>query len=267
MCFLLRGGSLGLQAEGFHLWDYREDKIMKQRAFTPLEKTTGFSRWYTDFYADGGLMPPSAKTVRGQSSLTGFTLMEIIVVIAVIGVLSAIIAPNAFKAIRKAQVVRTLQSFKNIKQATLSYYVDTGTWVADHYILDATGPFFRDPGVVGWDGPYLENYQRSPFVSPGLPVGSHPGWYYVLADSQEYNSTFDLDGDGNFEINDGISVCCYGFPAEDAYRLDEIIDGTSQWGYHGIMNVIRIFGTSPTESYYLVSMFIGQNGIPRPDRS
>jgi hypothetical protein len=41
--------------------------------FSPLEKAAGFSRWSADLYADGGLMPPSAKTVGGQSYLTGFT--------------------------------------------------------------------------------------------------------------------------------------------------------------------------------------------------
>ncbi|MFA5363306.1 MAG: glycogen/starch synthase, partial [Candidatus Omnitrophota bacterium] len=41
--------------------------------FTPLEKATDFSRWSSDSQADGGLMPPSAQTVRGRSSLTGFT--------------------------------------------------------------------------------------------------------------------------------------------------------------------------------------------------
>ncbi|MFA5361948.1 MAG: hypothetical protein WC335_01705 [Candidatus Omnitrophota bacterium] len=59
--------------------------------FTPLEKATDFSRWYADFYADGGLMPPSAKTVRGQSSLTGFTpkfLLALITALTVFSVLS-----------------------------------------------------------------------------------------------------------------------------------------------------------------------------------
>jgi hypothetical protein len=41
--------------------------------FTPLEKATDFNRWSTDSQADGGLMPPSAQTVRERSSLTGFT--------------------------------------------------------------------------------------------------------------------------------------------------------------------------------------------------
>jgi prepilin-type N-terminal cleavage/methylation domain-containing protein len=196
----------------------------------------------------------------------GFTLIELIVVIAIIAVLSAIIAPNAFKAIRKAQIARTLESFRTIKLSTLSYYSDTGRWVASHYIIDASGPFCRDPGIAGWDGPYLERYEKCPLVQPGLPSGSYPGWYYVLADNQQYDSTFDFNGDGVYEVNDGISVCCYGFPSADAYRMDEIIDGTGQWGYVGTMNVIRIWASSPSDSYYLISLLIGQTGVPRGSR-
>jgi prepilin-type N-terminal cleavage/methylation domain-containing protein len=196
----------------------------------------------------------------------GFTLIELIVVIAIIAVLAAIIAPNAFKAIRKAQITRTLQSLKTIKQSALSYYANTGRWVASHYIVDNTGPFFRDPGIAGWDGPYLERYEKSPLVQPGLPSASYPGWYYVLADNQEYSCSFDLNSDGDYEVNDGISVCCYGFPSADAYRMDEITDGIGQWGYIGTMNVIRIWASSSSDSYYLVSLLIGRTGVERGSR-
>ncbi len=41
--------------------------------FTPLEKAAEFIRRSLPYKADGGLMPPSAYTVRERSSLTGFT--------------------------------------------------------------------------------------------------------------------------------------------------------------------------------------------------
>ena len=44
--------------------------------FTPLEKAADFNRRSTDSQAEGGLMPPSALTVREQRSLTGFTENE-----------------------------------------------------------------------------------------------------------------------------------------------------------------------------------------------
>jgi len=43
--------------------------------FTPLEKATDEVGGRIPYKADGGLMPLSAQTVRGRSSLTGFTLI------------------------------------------------------------------------------------------------------------------------------------------------------------------------------------------------
>jgi len=210
------------------------------------------------------------KTARGDSLVDkkgkSFTLIELIVVIAIISTLAAIITPNIFRAIKKAQISRTIESFEVIKAATLHYYTDTGQWVPSHYIINDTGPFFQDNGVPGWGGPYLERYEKSPLVQDAVPGGSHPGWYYVLQDNQMYDSTFDLDRDGTYDITDGISVCCYGFPSADAYRIDEIVDGVGEWGYKGTMNLIRIWSTSPRDSYYLVSLLIGQTGVPRGSR-
>lgn len=195
-----------------------------------------------------------------------FTLLELIVVIAIISILAAIITPSIFRAVKKAQISRTVESFKVIKSAVLNYYTDTGQWVPSHYIINDRGPLFRDNGVYGWDGPYLERYEKSPLVQEAVRGGSYPGWYYVLHDRQLYDSTFDLDRDGVYDVTDGISVCCYGFPASDAYRIDEIIDGVGEWGYKGNMNVIRIWSTSSSDSYYLISLLIGQTGIPRTSR-
>ncbi len=46
----------------------------KLSSFTPLEKAAEFIRRSLPYKADGGLMPPSAYTVRERSSLTGFTI-------------------------------------------------------------------------------------------------------------------------------------------------------------------------------------------------
>ncbi|MDD2702767.1 MAG: type II secretion system protein, partial [Candidatus Omnitrophica bacterium] len=110
---------------------------MNPRAFPPLEKSACFSRRPAGFYADGGLMPSSAKTFIGQSSIKGFTLIELIVVIAIISVLSAIIAPNAFRAIEKAKLARVEADAKAIKTAAFSMYADTGMWPGSNWSDDS----------------------------------------------------------------------------------------------------------------------------------
>ena len=46
------------------------------REFTPLEKATNEIGGKYLIKADGGIMPPSAHTVRGRSSLTGFIVND-----------------------------------------------------------------------------------------------------------------------------------------------------------------------------------------------
>lgn len=193
-----------------------------------------------------------------------FTLIELIVVIAIIAILAAIIAPNVFKAIEKAKISRTVADMKSIKTAVLSYYADTGSWPNSHYIRDNTSSLLTDPGIAGWDGPYLEKIAQSPLSrQPG--IGGCPvfGYYYVWWDrssSGTYSCYFDLDEDGGSEITDGISVCVYGLAsAAETIRLDTVIDGSGHLGRGGLMN-----------AYYpscgglgLVALYIGRTGIPQ----
>ena len=59
--------------------------MYKQHAFTPLEKSTELLR----LEADSGLIPLATSAVRGRVSLTGFTLMEMLVVLIIVGVITA----------------------------------------------------------------------------------------------------------------------------------------------------------------------------------
>ncbi|WP_051542258.1 type II secretion system protein [Clostridium lundense] len=70
----------------------------------------------------------------------GFTLVELLVVIAIIAILAAIIAPNAFKAIEKSKVSRTLSDMKAFKTAALQFYADVGFFPAD--VNQGTDPGF-----------------------------------------------------------------------------------------------------------------------------
>ena len=193
-----------------------------------------------------------------------FTLVELIVVIAIIAILAAIIAPNAFRAIEKAKIARTAEDLKTIKKAVLSYYADTGTWPNCHYIRDTSSCLLSDPGVAGWNGPYLEKVGRSPLAKPpgthGCPVF---GYYYVWWDrssSGTYSCYFDLDEDGHPEVTDGISVCVYGLASrEEVIKLDSVFDREGRIGETGMMNTEY----PSCGGLGLVALFIGRTGIPQ----
>lgn len=109
----------------------------------------------------------------------GFTLVELLVVIAIIAILAGIVTPNAFNAIEKAKVAKAEADYRAIKSAVLNYYADTGQWPSNlgtkddspswkENIKHLTGP---DPGVPGWNGPYLEKWPEK------NPWG---GWYLFV---------------------------------------------------------------------------------------
>ncbi|MFA5362277.1 MAG: hypothetical protein WC335_03385 [Candidatus Omnitrophota bacterium] len=121
---------------------------MKNNAFTPLEKATDFSRWSTDFYADGGLMPPSAKTVRGQSSLTGFTFIEMFIVIILIGILAGIVVPKFVEFRNEARIAAEEASVHSIQSAIKLYSIDSALKNRKPFypaVLDTAGTGYATP--------------------------------------------------------------------------------------------------------------------------
>lgn len=106
-----------------------------------------------------------------------FTLIELIVVIAIIAILAAIIAPNAFKAIEKAKVVKMASDFKTLKKAWQAFALDAGkfptedTGIAPSPDYSAMNPYISETDLVknvlnwpSWDGPYIEK-------TPNIPWG------------------------------------------------------------------------------------------------
>ncbi|MDD2702766.1 MAG: prepilin-type N-terminal cleavage/methylation domain-containing protein [Candidatus Omnitrophica bacterium] len=158
---------------------------------------------------------------KGQSSLTGFTLIELIVVIAIIAVLSAIIAPGAFMAIEKAKVTKATGDMRVIKTAAISYYTDTGNWplIGVGGTIRGTGAGFitNNDGngnqVAGWDGPYLERWPVNPW---GSAASAYRNQYYWDAD-------YSGDDNGN-GITGEAQVIMFNVPRKSALTLDERFD-------------------------------------------
>ncbi|MDD2702689.1 MAG: prepilin-type N-terminal cleavage/methylation domain-containing protein [Candidatus Omnitrophica bacterium] len=195
-----------------------------------------------------------------------FTLIELIVVIAIIAVLSAIIAPNAFKAIRKAQISKTAADFKTLKSALIAYSADTGRF-PDPFYFRTPGYGHRNNGcasysftspplmangdnVSGWDGPYVDKSMRSPLVHAYVSGGyTYPGTYWIGGTSC-YAQSFDLDGNGSLEITNAVSIQLAGLELSDALAVDNIFDGGGIVGRRGSMNVVQ--STDYCYIYFLV---------------
>ncbi len=178
-----------------------------------------------------------------------FTLIELIVVIAIIAILAAIIAPNAFKAIEKAKISKTIADVDAIKTAALSYYADTGTWPPDFDSISGliNGLLVDDDGtgnpVPGWDGPYIESYSPHPW-------GGHMSWEcfnnWVHWDNKSGCMVYlDDDQPGTAYTNNGGKV-----PDATMLRIDEVADdGNLSDGQ------LRELAVTPGELCFLLAEF------------
>lgn len=113
--------------------------------------------------------------------LTGFTLVEIVVVLAVLAIVAGLLAPMAFRLIQGAQTSGAQDEIQTLYRAivgdqkqTFGFYGDVGAYPAS--LVDLVRP---PAGASGWRGPYL-NTAPDPTRGGQLtdPFGS-PLEYYL----------------------------------------------------------------------------------------
>lgn len=142
------------------------------KGFTPLEKVADFSRWLLPFKADGGLKPSPAQIdrpirkelsngVKKRSSLTGFTLVEIMIVVAIIMILSFLLIPSMLRSSITANESSAIANLRNIYTVSQMYYVDN----AREYPQQLS--------------------DLSDYISPALASGSKSGYLFVYSRDSE----------------------------------------------------------------------------------
>lgn len=83
----------------------------------------------------------------------GFTLIELLVVMVILGLLAALVGPRLFPKVAKGKQAAAKTQIELFGQALDQYRLDTGDYPASERGL---GALMEDPGVQGWDGPYLK---------------------------------------------------------------------------------------------------------------
>jgi general secretion pathway protein G len=115
----------------------------------------------------------------------GFTLIELLIVMILLGLLAALVAPKMFQKVGSSKLKAAKAQISMLGTALDAFRLDTGRYPSRDEGLEALR---RNPGVDGWDGPYM------PKEIPPDPWG-RPYVYVSPGEHGDYD-LYSLGGDG-----------------------------------------------------------------------
>jgi general secretion pathway protein G len=128
---------------------------------------------------------------RLHRAARGFTLIEIMVVVVIIGLLAAVILPNIFSNLSKAQITKAKSDIQAIEGGLTMYKLDNYKYPSTDLGLNALVQRPNDPTVRNWrEGGYLKRVSNDPWGNPYQYVfpgtrGQEFDLYSFGADGQE----------------------------------------------------------------------------------
>jgi len=140
---------------------------------------------------------------RGEA---GFTLMELVVALAIVAIMAGTIAPMAYNQVKRARKDATLRELDTLTDGLLAFYEDTGRFPTEG---EGLGALVGDPGVNGWQGPYVGDDHGAPvtavtrdqfnhaYVYDVAPITTPPGVADVLIVSAGADGAFTVGSPGS----------------------------------------------------------------------
>ena len=99
-------------------------------------------------------MQDNMRDKTSRRSMTGFTLVELLVVLAILGMLAALVGPQVLNQLGGAKSKSAAIQINDLEQALELYKLDVGKFPTSEQGLNA---LVRQPsGARGWNGPYLK---------------------------------------------------------------------------------------------------------------
>lgn len=94
------------------------------------------------------------STCKIRHRVSGFTLLELLVVIVIIGLLASYVGPKYFSQIGKSEVVLARSQMEAFEKALDTYRLDVGRYPASEEGLQAL--IVKPANAAKWNGPYLK---------------------------------------------------------------------------------------------------------------
>ena len=92
--------------------------------------------------------------MKARRRVSGFTLVELLVVLAILGMLAALVGPQVLNQLGGAKSKSATIQIRDFEQALELYKLDVGRFPRSGEGLEA---LVRQPsGAKGWNGPYLK---------------------------------------------------------------------------------------------------------------
>lgn len=129
----------------------------------------------------------------------GFSLVELVITMTIMTILVGVVSMRASGMTDKARAAKIIQTVDALRTPMMLYHEDTGQLPREYSGWDGAS-FHRlamDPGVAGWDGPYVDD----PIRRSWNPTGGQVHIFNYIVSSYSGGNGFDIDGDGTSDVS------------------------------------------------------------------
>jgi general secretion pathway protein G len=125
--------------------------------------------------------------------VTGFTLIELMIVVVILGLLATAIMPRILNRPEQARRAKAKMDIQSIASALALFKTDTGRFPTT---AEGLGALVTNPGIQGYSGDaYLEKVQADPWGRPYIYVS--PGLHNKDYDLESYGKDGEDGGTGD----------------------------------------------------------------------
>lgn len=162
--------------------------------------------------------------VRPNSKRAGFSLVELVITMTIMTILVGVVSMRASGMTSKARAAKIVSTVDALRTPVVLYQEDTGQWPIEY--SNSTGANVHrltfDPGVTGWEGPYIED----PIRRSTNPSGGTVNIYNQLPAGFTNSNGFDIDGNGTSDLagTDGCLMLFTGIDQDVAEKVDRAFD-------------------------------------------